>query len=111
MIGYSNCGISYSADGRALPGCVVPYNEPEAAMLQYVMIDPGTPLPQIQDAPQTTFDAWGLSQSGGSAVEEPRMSNRELFDKLYEQNKLAFWIGGGVVGFFALAGFYSFLVR
>lgn len=79
-------------------------------MLQYVMIDPGTPLPHVTAAPepQPTLGYFGyLGQD--DETETKVMSSGELFEKLYEQNKLAFWAGGGLVGFLALAGLYSLL--
>ncbi len=75
-------------------------------MLQYVMIDPGTPLPHVADQPQT-LGYCGCALGQDEAEADASMSNRELFEKLYAQNKLAFWAGGGIVGFLALAGLYS----
>jgi hypothetical protein len=103
MIGYSHCGI-----GSDQPGCVVPYTEPEqeTGMLQYVMIDPGTPLPHVQASPQL------VGFYGDDDDDQPRqMTSRELFDQLYEQNKLAFWVGGGIFGALALSGLFGLLRR
>jgi hypothetical protein len=80
-------------------------------MLSYVMIDPGAPFPHIQDAPQTVSyvrsRGLGNDDDNGNGAAPARMSSRELFDQLYDQNKLAFWVGGGTVGFLALVGLYN----
>jgi hypothetical protein len=80
-------------------------------MLQYVMIDPGAPLPHVTAAPEVSQPTLGYFGYLGEDDETAptTMSSGELFEKLYQQNKLAFWAGGGVVGFLALAGLYSLI--
>jgi len=122
MIGYSNCGLAYDDNGRPMPGCVVPYNQ-EPAMLSYVMIDPGTPLPHVTASPQarpqqaaaTGFGYFGLGQdeetepTPAPAPAATQMSSKELFNQLYAQNKIAFWVGGGIFGLLALSGLYNLI--